>query len=85
MMKQDEAVMSRVRKRKINNRMNKEEKPMSITLQAEKIGFHIVGKLTRYTGYEPSHLYRCYFDEASNKYVLYRGILTIIAPDGSVY
>ncbi len=58
---------------------------MDIQQQAERIGFQIVGKLTRCTGFEPTHLYRCYFDEAWNKYILHRGILTIVAADGTVY
>ncbi|MBR0160196.1 MAG: hypothetical protein IJQ02_02725 [Oscillospiraceae bacterium] len=58
---------------------------MEIRRQAERIGFAIVGTLTRNTGYEPTHLYQCYFDEAWNKYILHRGILTIIAADGTVY
>ena len=62
-----------------------EEKNMSLRLQAENIGFHIVGELTRCMGLEPSHLYRCYYDEAKNQYILYRGILTIVAADGSVF
>ena len=58
---------------------------MSIRRQAEHIGFRIVGELTRCTGLEPSHLYRCYFDAADNKYILYRGILTIVSADGRVF
>lgn len=57
---------------------------MSIRNQAERIGFRIVGDLTRCAGMEPSHLYRYYFDDAGNKYILYRGILTIVAADGRV-
>ena len=57
---------------------------MSIRTQAERIGFHIVGDLKRCMGMEPSHLYRCYFDDAENKYIVYRGILTIVAADGKV-
>ena len=58
---------------------------MGLQAQAERIGFHIVGQLVRHWDYEPSHLYRCYFDEAQNQYILHRGILTIIAADGTVY
>ena len=58
---------------------------MSIRKQAEKIGFRIVGELTRCVGMEPSHLYQCYFDDAQNKYILRRGILTIVAADGKVF
>ena len=62
-----------------------EKKKMSIKAQAEKIGFQIVGTLTRRTDYEPTHLYQCFFDEAQNRYILHHGILTIIAADGTVY
>ena len=37
---------------------------MSIRAQAERIGFQIVGELTRCIEREPTHLYQCYFDEA---------------------
>ena len=57
---------------------------MSIRNQAERIGFRIIGDLRRCVDLEPSHLYRCYFDDAENKYILYRGILTIVAADGRV-
>ncbi len=70
----------------MRSRMTTEEgNGMSIRAQAERIGFQIVGELTRCMGMEPSHLYRCYYDEACNKYILHRGILTIVAADGSVY
>ncbi len=58
---------------------------MSIRTQAERIGFRIVGELTRCTGLEPNHLYQCWLDEAANRYILRRGILTIIAADGTVF
>lgn len=58
---------------------------MSIQTQAERIGFRIVGELTRCVGMEPSHLYRYYLDDASNTYILHRGILTIVAADGRVF
>ena len=58
---------------------------MSLKAQAERIGFQIVGELTRRMDMEPTHLYQCYFDEAANKYILHRGILTIVAADGRVY
>ncbi len=57
---------------------------MSLRTQALRIGFPIVGELTRCTGMEPSHLYQCYFDDAENEYILYRGILTIVTADGKV-
>ncbi len=58
---------------------------MNIRTQAERIRFQIIGELTRCMGMEPSHLYQCYFDDASNKYILHRGILTIVAADGRVF
>ena len=58
---------------------------MGLRAQAERIGFHIVGTLIRRWDYEPSHLYRCFVDEAQNQYILHRGILTIVAADGTVY
>ncbi len=57
---------------------------MSIKKQAERIGFKVVGELTRYMELEPTHLYQCYLDDAANKYILRRGILTIVAADGRV-
>ena len=65
--------------------MTEEVKEMSISAQAERIGFQIVGELTRCIGMEPSHLYQYYFDDACNKYILHRGILTIVAADGTVF
>lgn len=58
---------------------------MTIRAQAERIGFRIVGKLTRCVGMEPTHLYQYYLDEAENQYIVRRGILTIIAADGRVF
>ena len=58
---------------------------MSIRAQAKHIGFPIIGELTRYPGLEPSHLYQYWFDDAENKYILYRGILTIVTADGRVF
>ena len=58
---------------------------MGIQAQAESIGFRIVGTLIRRREFEPTHLYQCFFDEAHNEYILRRGILTIIAADGTVY
>lgn len=58
---------------------------MSISAQAERGGFRIVGELTRYIEREPTHLYQCYFDEARNEFIVRRGILTIIAVDGKVF
>ena len=58
---------------------------MGLRAQAEQIGFAIVGALVRRTDCEPSHLYQCFFDEAQNRYIMHRGILTIVAADGTVY
>ena len=58
---------------------------MGIQVQAERIGFHIIGELTRQMDREPSHLYQCYFDDAQNRYIMRRGILTIISAEGKVY
>ena len=62
-----------------------EEMDMGIKAQAERIGFQVIGELTRCTDKEPTHLYQCYFDEARNEFILRRGILTIIASDGTVF
>ena len=64
---------------------HQEGKMMSIRAQADQIGFQIIGELTRCMGKEPSHLYQYYYDEAENAYILHRGILTIVAADGTVY
>ena len=58
---------------------------MGIQAQADRLGFQIVGALQRREDFEPTHLYRCFFDEAANRYILHRGILTIVAADGTVY
>ena len=54
--------------------MTEEGKRMGIKAQAERIGFRIVGELTRCTDREPTHLYQCYFDEAQNEFILRRGL-----------
>ena len=58
---------------------------MGIHIQAESMGFRIVGTLVRHRELEPTHVYQCFLDEAENEYILRRGILTIIAADGRVY
>ena len=65
--------------------MTEEGKRMGIKAQAERIGFRIVGELTRCMDREPTHLYQCYFDEAQNEFILRRGILTIVTADGHVF
>jgi hypothetical protein len=57
---------------------------MGIQAQAESMGFSIIGALVRHRELEPTHLYQCFLDEAENRYILRRGILTIIAADGRV-
>ena len=58
---------------------------MELREQAERIGFRIVGTLERRRDLEPTHLYQCFCDEAQNRFILRRGILTIVAADGTVY
>ena len=58
---------------------------MGIQIQAESMGFRIVGTLVRHREPAPTHVYQCFLDEAENEYILRRGILTIIAADGRVY
>ena len=70
---------------KIETENEKEGTAMGLQAQAEKIGFRIVGALVRRRDFEPTHLYQCFFDEAENQYILHRGILTIVAADGTVY
>ena len=68
-----------------NSQRDEEEMDMGIKAQAERIGFQVIGELTRCMDREPTHLYQCYFDEAKNEFILRRGILTIIASDGTVF
>ncbi|MBQ9663108.1 MAG: hypothetical protein IJV40_08180 [Oscillospiraceae bacterium] len=58
---------------------------MGLKAQAERIGFQVVGELTRCMDLEPTHLYRCFLDEAQNQFILRRGILTIVSADGRVF
>ena len=58
---------------------------MSVEKQAQNLGFKIVGTLRRCTELERSKRYLCFCDEADNKYLLYRGVLTIIASNGKIY
>jgi hypothetical protein len=62
----------------------REDKHMSIEKQAQDLGFQIIGNLRRCEEQEQSWRYLCYSDEANNEYVLYRGILTIITPEGKI-
>ena len=56
----------------------------SILTQAAQFSFCIVGQLRRCPDLEPLHLYQCYCDNASNRYILRRGILTIVTAEGDV-
>jgi len=58
---------------------------MSVSAQAQKLGFTVAGKLIPREGKEPVRRCRYYEDEAGNVYVVRRGILTIIAANGKVY
>ena len=58
---------------------------MSIRAQAALREFEIVGDLTRYPDGDFSRYHYCFFDEASNLYVIHLGVLTILAVDGKVY
>ena len=58
---------------------------MSVSTQAQKLGFTVAGKLSPREGKEPSRRCRYYEDEAGNVYIVRRGILTIVAANGKVY
>ena len=58
---------------------------MPIARQAQKLGFQIAGALERRTEQEQSRREQFYVDEAGNVYLVRRGILTIVAADGTVY
>ncbi len=57
---------------------------MSIRKQAERLGFEIIGRLTRHPEWERSTKERAYIDDAGNEYYTRRGILTIVTADGGV-
>ena len=57
---------------------------MSIRKQAERLGFEIIGRLTRRPEWERSTKERAYIDDAGNEYYTRRGILTIVTIDGGV-
>ena len=52
---------------------------MSVSTQAQKLGFTVAGKLMPREGKEPPRRCRYYEDEAGNLYIVRRGILTIVA------
>lgn len=56
----------------------------SIRQQAQRIGFAIIGELTRRPEWERSSRERAYIDGAGNEYYTRRGILTIVTADGAV-
>jgi len=56
----------------------------TIRQQAKKLGFEIVGRLTRRPEWEHSSRERAYIDEAGNEYYTRHGILTIVTVDGGV-
>ena len=58
---------------------------MSVEKQAQNLGFRIIGDLRRCDELEQSKRYMCFCDEANNEYILYRGVLTIVAADGKIY
>lgn len=58
---------------------------MSVEKQAQDRGFEIVGSLRRCDDAVQSKRFLCYLDEAGNEYVMYRGVLTIIAANGDVF
>ena len=58
---------------------------MSVSTQAQKLGFTVAGKLMPREGKEPPRRCRYYEDEAGNLYIVRRGILTIVTGDGRVF
>ena len=57
---------------------------MSIREQAKRLGFEIIGRLTRRPDWERSTKERAYIDDAGNEYYTWRGILTIVTANGGV-
>ena len=58
---------------------------MSIQAQADRIGFAIIGHLTRYPEGDLSRHHTCFVDEAGNLYIIHLGVLTILTADGRVF
>lgn len=52
--------------------------------QAKRLGFEIIGKLTRMADWERERCERWYMDDGENEYYVRRGILTIVTADGGV-
>lgn len=57
---------------------------MSIREQAAKLKFNIIGQLVRHTELELFRQEKVYLDDDNNAYLVRRGILTIVTPDGTV-
>jgi hypothetical protein len=58
---------------------------MPIKQQAQMLGFQVAGQLVRRRDKERSARDQVYEDAAGNAYFVRRGILTIVAADGTVY
>ena len=58
---------------------------MPIMQQAQVLGFKVAGQLVRRRDKEHSARDQVYEDAAGNAYFVRRGILTIVAADGTVY
>ena len=58
---------------------------MNLKAEARKRGIQNIGDPYRRHDLEPNHLYEIYMDEYDNEYIIRRGILTIVAADGTVY
>lgn len=58
---------------------------MPIVQQAQRLGFKVAGQLVRRRDKERSGRDEYYEDAEGNTYLVRRGILTIIAADGTVY
>ena len=58
---------------------------MSVSAQAQKLGFTVSGKLMPREGKEPPRRCRYYEDDAGNIYIVRYGILTIVDASGKVY
>lgn len=57
---------------------------MSIREQAANLKFEIIGQLVRHTELELFRQEKVYLDEARNAYLVRRGVLTIVTPEGAV-
>lgn len=57
---------------------------MSIQTQAARLGFSIIGRLSRRPELEKDRREAIYTDEAGNRYLTRRWVLTIITAEGAV-